>query len=178
MAYPPKKKAERLYHSEIAQSPNGVELRFVSDVKLSKFADGQPYVFVERRDGTECMFLIENDDIKSVVDNTPQKKWVTLKGEGKGPGAWMIVEDESGPVMPVTSAQGAGNDPRQKPPEKPAAPKAIFTPADVAWMQTASDATDIAALIYGRLEAAGHPLDSAGKASVFSTVFIAMDRRN
>lgn len=169
MAYPPKAKAGKLFHSEIAQSPNGVELRFISDVKPSKFPDGQPYVFVERRDGTECLFVIENDDIRSVVDNTPQKKWVTLKGEGKGPGAWMIVEDESGPVMekPTVPVPRAA-----KPPQK-----LIERPQDTAWMQTASDATDIAALIYGRLEAAGHPLDSAGKASVFSTVFIAMDRR-
>lgn len=166
MAYPPKQKRAYLYHSEIAQSPNGVELRFTSDVKPSKYPDGQPYVLVEKRDGTEATFIIENDDIKSVVDNTPQKKWVTLKGEGKGPGAWMIVEDESGPVMVMPA-----------PPPAPT-PRAPAAPQSPGWMQTASDATDIAALIYGRLEAAGHPLDSAGKASVFSTVFIAMDRRS
>ena len=170
----PKVQKTKIYHSTIAQSPNGVKLRIASDTKDSKYPDSAGYVFVEMENGEEAMLVLENADVRAVIDNTPQRKWVTLKGEGKGPGAWMIVEDESGPVM--AKPQDYVPMPEAKPPQKlierPPAP------AGTGWMQTAAEATDIAALIYGRLEAAGHPLDSAGKASVFSTVFIAMDRRN
>lgn len=166
MAYPPKAKAGKLFHSEIAQSPNGVELRFISDVKPSKFPDGQPYVFVEKRDGTECLFVVENDDIKSVIDNTPQKKWVVLKGEGKGPGAWMIVEDESGPVMGKTPTPQApaANPPQDKPVFKDDPESGL--------VQYIIEVCDAALIAYGRMEAGGHPFDSAGKSSIWSTIFI------
>lgn len=172
MSFPPKKKSEKLYHSEIAQSPNGVELRFTSDVKASKFADGLPYVFVEKRDGTEALLIIENDDIRSVVDHTPQKKWVTVKGEGKGPGAWMAVEDESGPSFPATEKTPTPTQPAAKPQQTGE------TEASNHWQNLGAEAANVAAFVYSRMEVHGHPLDSAGKASFLSTVFIAMDRRS
>jgi hypothetical protein len=50
-------------------------------------------------------------------------------------------------------------------------------PSERNWQNIAAEAAETAAFVFGRLETHGHPLDSAGKASVFSTIFIAMDRR-
>jgi len=162
----PTKKAY-LYHSNIAKTPEGIKLRFLGDTMDSKFEDSGGLVFAELEDGTEVTFVLENADIRSAVDEVPQKKWVTLKGEGKGDGAWIVIDDDAGPVLPDT--------PRA--PVKATKPQ-TSPPLDNEWMQLAADAADVASFAYSRMEAHGHPLDSAGKASFLSTVFIAMDKRS
>lgn len=162
----PKATREKLYHSTLSKTPDGVKLRFTSDTKDSQYPDSAGYVFAESPDGMEIMFVLENDDIRSAGDGCPQKKWVTVRGEGKGAGAWIIIDDDDGPILPES-----------KPRQAPAPRQAQETP-EGEWQALAAEAADIAALVYSRLETHGHPLDSAGKASVFSTLFIAMDRRS
>jgi hypothetical protein len=166
----PGQKREYMYHSVIAGSPNGIKLRIMGDVKESKYPDGNPYVAVELADGTEATFILENADIRGLVDNTPQKKWFTVKGEGKGPGAWMVVEDESGPVLPQQAPSAI---------TRPETPKVVEVDAKNTDRQNiAAAAAELTIFQLNRMEVGGHPLDSAGKASVLNTWNIAMDRRS
>ena len=161
-----KPKAAKLYHSEIAQSPNGVELQFVSDTKDSKFADGNPWVLVRRRDGTETMMILENDDVRSVVDQTPQKKWVTLKGEGKADGAWLIVEDDAGPIF-------AG---KTTAPERPAANAQETTGFDPSVL--VHDVTTLTVQAVVELRKASILIEGEAVARIWNTLLIALDRRS
>jgi len=159
---------EKLYHSQVAKQKEGQKLRFMSDVKDSKFADGNPYVFVELPGDREAMFFIENEEIRTAINNVPQKTWVTMRCEGFKDSAWVTFGNDK-PDTPPEAKPLAAPQPLEGGPEP--------DPEVNDWKLLVIDVCDAAALAYARMETNGHPFDSAGKASVWSTIFIAMDRR-
>lgn len=155
-------KKDKIYHSTLAGTPEGIRLRFTSDVKESKFADSSGYIFAEGEDGTDIMFIIENDDVRGVIEEVPQKQWVTIKGEGKGAGAWLVIEDDAGPVMPQKPAQKQSRPPEQN---------------DGDWESLVDDVTLLTVRAAEGLRSGGIPVDGEATAKLWSTLFIAIDKR-
>lgn len=155
----PQKRSEKLYQSEINDSPEGVRLRFTSDTKDSKYPDSAGYVFAEREDGVEVMMVLENQDIRDKVDSIPQKRWVTLHGEGKGEGAWIVVDEEekTGTQQPPAAKTQTESD---------------------EWEGMVDDVTDLTVRAVARLRKASVLLEGEAIARVFNTIYISLDRRS
>lgn len=158
----PQQKA-KLYQSEINDSPEGVRLRFTSDTKDSKYPDSTGYVFAEREDGVEVMMVLENQDIRDKVDRTPQRKWVTLRGEGKGEGAWIVVDEEDAKDTPQPSK---GRPEREPEPESDE------------WGKLVDDAVDITVRAVIRFRKSAILLEGEAVSRMYDTHFIGMDRRS
>lgn len=110
---PPKK---TLYHSELVQRQEYVQVLIKSDVMASKFAGKPPYVIVEL-DGVERNYSCENDHIADLLRDL-KGQTVVILAEGREDDA-MITFDESGTVQATPAAP---------PPQKKTPPPAKTPP--------------------------------------------------
>jgi len=158
---------EKIYHSHLSKTPEGIKLRFTSNTHDSKFADSGGYVFAETEDGTEVMMILENQDIRDAVDGAQQKVWYTVRGEGKGDGAWIILDDDDGnPVLPERKE----SKPRAKHEGGP-------EPTEGAWDGIARTAIGLTLMAAEEFKNAGIPFDGESMSRIYNTHFIAVDRR-
>ena len=99
-----------LYHSDLVRESAiaPMVVMFTGEPRDSKYKDKPRWVgMMVHGDETKYVLNIESPDIEAAIVSVPRDQWLHLQaaGDGRSGTAYMILEDDAGPILPDTPSQ-------------------------------------------------------------------------